>query len=97
MLFTDFNSGNYFTFSGFKVYYDARPDIYGPGIAGDKELNTEMAQVISGDIDYDEFIAKYGFNWFAVNSVDSIDIYLQYNDGYENVYDDGFLKIYKAV
>ena len=56
-----------------------------------------MAQVISGDIDYDEFIAKYGFNWFAVNSVDSIDIYLQYNDGYENVYDDGFLKIYKAV
>ena len=97
VLFTDFNTGSYFTFSGFKVYYDARPDIYGPGIAGDKELNSEMAQVISGDIDYDEFIDKYGFNWFAVNVVDSIDIYLQYNDGYENVYDDGFLKIYKAV
>ena len=97
VLFTDFNTGSYFTFSGFKVYYDARPDIYGPGIAGDKEINTEMAKVISGDIDYGEFIAKYGFNWFAVNRVDSIDIYLQYTDGYENVYDDGFLKIYKAV
>ena len=97
VLFTDFNSGNYFTFSGFKVYYDARPDIYGPGIAGDKEINTEMAQVISGDIDYDEFIDKYGFNWFAVNTVDSIDIYLQYNDKYEKVYDDDFLRIYKTA
>jgi hypothetical protein len=97
VLFTDFNSGNYFTFSGFKVYYDARPDIYGPGIAGDKEINTEMAQVISGDIDYDEFIAKYGFNWFAVDRIDRIDMYLQYNENYENVYDDGVLKIYKAV
>ena len=97
VLFTDFNTGSYFTFSGFKVYYDARPDIYGPGIAGDKELNTEMSNVISGDIDYGEFIDKYGFNWFAVNRVDNIDMYLQYTDGYEKVYDDGFLKIYKAV
>ena len=97
VLFTDFNTGSYFTFSGFKVYYDARPDIYGPGIAGDKELNTEMSNVISGDIDYGEFIDKYGFNWFAVNRVDRIDMYLQYTDGYEKVYDDGFLKIYKAV
>lgn len=97
VLFTDFNSGSYFTFSGFKVYYDARPDIYGPGIAGDKELNTEMAQVMSGDIDYDEFIDKYGFNWFAVNHVDAIDSYLEHNDGYELVYDDDFLRIYKAL
>lgn len=97
VLFTDFNSGSYFTFSGFKVYYDARPDIYGPGIAGDKEINTEMAQVVSGDIDYDKFIDKYGFNWFAVNTVDAIDGYLKSNDKYEIVYDDDVLRIYKAV
>ena len=97
VLFTDFNSGSYFTFSGFKVYYDARPDIYGPGVAGDKELNTEMANVMSGNIDYAEFIDKYGFNWFAVNKIDHINEYLQDNDGYELVYDDDYLRIYKAV
>ena len=97
ILYTDFNSGSYFTFSGFKVYYDARPDIYGPGVAGDKELNTEMVRVLSGDIDYDEFIDKYGFNWFAVNRIDSIDAYLYANDKYEIVYEDDALRIYKTV
>lgn len=97
VLYTDFNSGSYFTFSGFKVYYDARPDIYGPGIAGDKELNTEMAQVMAGDVDYEEFIDKYGFNWFAVNRVDMMDTYLQSSDKYEMVYDDEALRIYKTA
>jgi hypothetical protein len=74
-----------------------RLELEKPIIAGDKEINTEMAKVISGDIDYDEFIAKYGFNWFAVDRIDRIDMYLQYNENYENVYDDGVLKIYKAI
>ncbi len=88
VLFTDFNTGNFMMFSGYKIYYDARPDIYGPGIAGDKALNDEMLGVLEGRADYDAFIEKYGFNWFVVSSVDDIKYYLDYNsDRFEVVYE----------
>lgn len=88
VLFTDFNTGNFMMFSGYKIYYDARPDIYGPGIAGSKALNSEMLDVMEGRADYDEFVDKYGFNWFVVSSTDDIKYYLDYNeDRYEIAYE----------
>ena len=32
VLYTDFNSGTYFLIEGYKVYYDARPELYSPGL-----------------------------------------------------------------
>lgn len=98
ILFTDFNTGNFMMFSGYKIYYDARPDIYGPGIAGDKQLNSEMLDVMEGRADYDAFVEKYGFNWFVVSSADDIKYYLDYNgDKYEVVYEGYGPTIYHRI
>ncbi len=98
-LFTDFNSGSYFLIDGYKIYYDARPELYDHVIAGDKAFRDEAYASWSGEIDYDEFIAKYGFNWFAVTKDSPIESYLIENPDYEFVFDnatDG-IAIYKSV
>ena len=40
----------------------------------------------AGDLDYDAFIDKYGFDWFAVSTNMPMDTYLASNDDYEFVF-----------
>ncbi len=73
--------------------------MYDHVIAGDKAFRDEAYASWSGEIDYDEFIAKYGFNWFAVTKDSPIESYLIENPDYEFVFDnatDG-IAIYKSV
>ena len=85
-LYTDFNTGAFFLVDGYKIYYDSRPELYGYGIAGDKDFNDEAYAAWAGDLDYDEFIEKYGFDWFAVTEDMPMDTYLKENEDYEFVF-----------
>ena len=86
-LYTDFNSGNYFLVDGYKIYYDARPELYDYRIAGDKAFLDEAYAAWAGDLDYSEFIDSYGFDWFAVSQNMPMDDYLESNsDEYELVF-----------
>jgi len=85
-LYTDFNSGNYFLIDGYKIYFDARPELYDHRIAGDKAFLDEAYAAWAGDLDYDAFIDKYGFDWFAVSTNMPMDTYLASNDDYEFVF-----------
>ena len=85
-LYTDFNSGNYFLVDGYKIYYDARPELYDYRIAGDKAFLDEAYAAWAGDLDYAEFIDSYGFDWFAVSKNMPMDTYLEENDDYELVF-----------
>ena len=85
-LYTDFNSGNYFPVDGYKIYYDARPELYDYRIAGDKAFLDEAYAAWAGDLDYAEFIDSYGFDWFAVSKNMPMDTYLEENDDYELVF-----------
>lgn len=98
-LYTDFNSGAYFLIDGYKIYFDARPELYHTYIAKDKAFTNEALSVWTGEADYEEFIAKYGFNWFAVSSGSHMEDYLNSEPDYELVFeneDDG-INIYKRV
>ena len=86
-LYTDFNSGNYFLVDGYRIYYDARPELYDYRIAGDKAFLDEAYAAWAGDLDYAEFIDSYGFDWFAVSQNMPMDDYLESNsDEYELVF-----------
>ena len=98
-LYTDFNSGAYFLIDGYKIYFDARPELYHTHIAGEKAFTKEALAVWTGDIDYAEFIEKYGFDWFAVSSGSHMDDYLYGEPDYEQVFeneDDGIV-IYRRI
>ena len=86
-LYTDFNSGAYFLPDGYKIYFDARPELYHVYIAGEKAFTKEALAVWTGEADYEEFIAKYGFDWFAVSSESHMDNYLANEPDYEMVFD----------
>ena len=92
-LYTDFNSGSYFLIDGYKIYYDARPELYGKKIAGDKAFLDEAYATWSGEIDYGIFIDKYGFDWFAVTADSYMQDYLENNQDYELVYSNNTDKI----
>ena len=98
-LYTDFNSGAYFLIDGYKIYFDARPELYHTYIAKDKAFTKEALSVWAGEIDYEEFIDKYGFNWFAVSSGSRMEDYLYGEPDYELVFEneDGGINIYKRV
>ena len=85
-LYTDFNSGTYFLVDGYRIYYDARPELYASNIAGDEAFLDEAYASWTGEIDYDDFIESYGFNWFAVTTDRPMDEYLKNNDDYEFVF-----------
>ena len=96
-LYTDFNSGAYFLPDGYKIYFDARPELYHVYIAGEKAFTKEALAAWTGEADYEEFIAKYGFDWFAVSSGSHMDNYLENEPDYEMVFDneDDGVVIYK--
>ena len=85
-LYTDFNTGSYFLVDGYKIYYDARPELYDYRIAGDKAFLDEAYAAWAGELDYAEFIDSYGFDWFAVAKNMPMDTYLEESDDYELVF-----------
>ncbi len=99
VLYTDFNSGTYFLIEGYKVYYDARPELYSPRIAKDKAFIEEAFNAWTGNIDYGKFISSYGFNWFAPTAGSAMDSYLADSSGYELVYtnSESSINIYRAI
>ena len=67
--------------------------------AFEKAFTKEALAVWTGDIDYAEFIEKYGFDWFAVSSGSHMDDYLYGEPDYEQVFeneDDGIV-IYRRI
>ena len=98
-LYTDFNSGTYFLVDGYRIYYDARPELYASNIAGDEAFLDEAYASWTGEIDYDDFIESYGFNWFAVTTDRPMDEYLAGNTDYELVFYNrkDEIKLYKKI
>ena len=98
-LYTDFNSGAYFLPDYYKIYFDARPELYHKYIAGDKAFTQEALDAWNGDIDYEKFIEKYGFDWFAVSTDSKMEYYLESDPDYEFVFEDESdgIAIYRRV
>ena len=96
VLFTGFNNGAYLEWNGYKVYMDARPEIYCKNINGKEDIYDEYLEVLNGEIDFNEFLNKYQFTHLVVYET-VFQTYLECNDNYEIVVDADEYKVFKKV
>jgi hypothetical protein len=87
--FTDFETGNYFEFYGYKTYMDARPELFMKTINNQEDIWKEYYDVFYDRIDDTEltqsFLDKYNFDYLCVKSNKHLDLYLSLSDDYEKV------------
>lgn len=70
-LFTEFNNGAYCELNGYKVYMDARPELFAKAINKKEDVLSEYAKLVEGDIVFNEFVQKYNFT-HLISSNDTI-------------------------
>lgn len=82
ILYTEFNNGAFFEWHQYKVYMDARPELFQKKVNGKKNVYTEYCNVEKGKADYQEFLDKYGFTHLMVSENTRFDVYLRHNENY---------------
>lgn len=87
VLFTGFNNGAYLEWNGYKVYMDARPELFEDKIGGQGDIYSEYIDVCKGNIDYAEFLEKYGFTHLILDSEVAFSTYLKCTGDYDIVVD----------
>jgi hypothetical protein len=89
VLYTVFETGQYFQFNGYKTYIDARPECYMKTINGQEDIWSEFYDIVNGLASTDEeiqaFLDKYNFDYLCTGRVGHIGAYLRASDDYEEV------------
>ena len=70
-VFTHFNDGHYMMFRGYRVYFNAQPELYSDKVNGVEDVASEYNELLSGKLDYAEFLDKYKFD-FIVSTDESM-------------------------
>lgn len=81
VLFTEFNNGAYMELNDYKVYIDARPELFQKNVNGKEDIYTEYLKVRTGQIDYEEFFNKYKFTHLIVDDGMPLSSFLRAYDG----------------
>lgn len=95
VLFTEFNNGAFMEWSGYKVYMDARPELFQKKINGKEDIFTEYSNLATGKIEYEEFLRKYQFTHLVVAKKTLFEMYLSANADYTAVVDGTGYKLYE--
>ena len=83
ILYNEFATGNYLALKGYKVYIDARPELYTPEISGvDDNIYQEYVDILTGKADYEQVLNNRNFTHLVVNSNSYLDLYLSCQDDY---------------
>jgi hypothetical protein len=89
VIYTAFESGQYYQFYGYKTYMDARPELYMKSINGQEDIWEEWYNLCYGDNNTDsevqEFLDKYNFDYLCTGRVGYLGSYLRESDDYEEV------------
>lgn len=97
VLYTDFNTGAYFEFRGYKTYIDARPELYQKRINGKEDVYTEYINMLNQAIDTEDFLKKYNFTHLVVERPSILDTYLYYSNKYKLVIEDDTCRLYERL
>lgn len=97
VLFTEFNNGAFMEFRGYKVYIDARPELFQRRINKSSNIYDEYLALRYGEIDFEEFLDKYKFTHLVVLDANILTGYLYACDEYELVVDGQGYKLYQTV
>lgn len=85
VLYTGFNNGAYMELNGYKVYMDARPELFQKKINKKEDVCTEFLNVLSGNCDYPAFFEKYKFTHMIVEDGSVLSGFMRSYDGYKQV------------
>lgn len=89
ILYNNFNEGGLLEWYGYKVYIDARPELFQKVINGKEDIADEYYNISSNLLANEQIIAfinKYQFNFLLTDRYNILYTYLSNNDRYENIY-----------
>lgn len=93
-VYTSFDNGGMFEWYGFKVYTDARPELFTEEINKKESIDSEIYNVEYGVVNYRDFIDKYDFTYIVVNDDTPFAYYLENDTKWTDVYISGGIRIY---
>ena len=98
-LYTGLNSGAYMLWNGYKIYMEARPELYFKAINGKEDYYKEYSDVLyaSETSVIEKFLIRYDFEYLIEDNGTPLDIYLQISDEYEEVVEGNGYRLYKHL
>ena len=85
-LFTDYNDGGYMEYRGYKCYIDPRAEVFLKNNNRKEDIFDEYYKLENNEIDINEFLNKYQFDYLLVNDrLKQLLMYLQNSDEYSEV------------
>ena len=82
-IFNFFNAGGYIEYRGYKVFIDARPELWEPGITGDdRHYYREFVDAANGSTDIMELVDEYEFDYLIANTNTTLNSALSGDDRY---------------
>lgn len=94
-IYTDFNSGGYAEFLGFKAYIDPRAEVFIEEINGKENIFEEYQKIASGKIHYEDLQQKYDFDYWLVQNNTVLDTYMKKDENYNIVIETKDYNIYQ--
>lgn len=95
-IYTGFNTGGYLEFRGYKVYIDARPEIYSSCINKKEDIYKEYINVTTGKADIEKWVDKYQFTDMIV-SENIIKTYMNTRTDYKKVMSEDTMDYYVKI
>lgn len=96
VLFTGFNQGQYLEFNGYHPYIDGRAELFLKENNGEFDYFGEYADLISGRLDYKEFVDKYHFTHLIVSDTEKpLRDWLLKDSDYEVLYEGGNFTLFR--
>lgn len=84
-LYTEFGNGAFMEWKGYKVYIDARPELYQKKINQQEDIYSESIKLTSGEADMGIFLKEYDFTHLITGVHSKLDIFLGFQEDYEKV------------
>lgn len=97
VLYTDYNTGAYAEFMGFRPYIDARAEVFIKANNNKEDIFMEFAELRDGEIYYKDFLDKYHFTHLLVSKTDILQTYLPHDTEYTMVYEDENYSVYENL
>lgn len=97
VLYTDFNSGAYMEFRGYKVYMDARPELFSEEINGKKDVLTEWEDLIYQLANVEGILDEYGFTHLIVENNGALYGYMMNHPDFEHIISGKGYQVYERI
>lgn len=97
ILFNGFNNGAYLEWRGYKVYIDARPELFQKQINKQEDIYTEYRNLKLGLINYEEFLEKYNFTHLLIADEYAFMNFIENNKEYKAVIEGNGYVLYEQI